>query len=168
MQDKLRVAADAATVIVAVVVIAVVADRYFAREFPDTNPLTTSLLNTQIDAASMGVDFTVADRTAIVFVQQECPACAESLPFYRRLTDRDTEAVQILFAAPQHNAGIASYLASNAIAPDRVLLVRPGQLPAMATPTVMVVDRDGSITHSWVGWLSTAAENEVLNALFGT
>lgn len=171
MNNKLRLAADAATVAIAAVVIAVAADRYFGQRPLTTdqlaaNPLATALLNAEIDPMSVGVDFRVAKRTAIVFVQQECPACIESLPFYRRLTNRDTDSVQIVFAAPRHNTDIESYLSSNNIIPDRVILVGPGQLPATATPTVMLVDEIGSVTHSWVGWLSDEAEREVLDALF--
>lgn len=171
MNSKLRVAADAATVALAAVVIAVAADRYFGQQpFTTdqlaTNPLAAALLNSEIDPAPVGLDFGVAERTAIVFVQQECPACIESLPFYQRLTDRDTDSVQIVFAAPRHNTNIESYLLSHDIIPDRVVLVGPGQLPAAATPTLMLVDPAGSVTHSWVGWLSDEVEREVLDALF--
>ena len=167
MRERLPIAADMATVVVAVLVAVLVTDRYFDQQTsPMNNPLATMLLNTQINGTQLGLDFAAVERTAIVFVQQQCPGCAESLPFYRRLVSHDTDEVQILFAAPNHEVEIEAYLESNSIVADGVVLFGPGQLPATATPTVMVVDKGGVVTHAWVGWLSADAEAEVLDELF--
>ena len=70
-------------------------------------------------------------------IQEGCPACEESLPFYRRVTVQDTKEddVQIVVAVPDHNTGIAVYLESHQIEPDAVVfLTGPHQLPTSAAP----------------------------------
>ena len=166
MIERLRVAADVATVIVGVAVVLLVAGRYFDQSSPTGNPLSAMLLNAELDGTLLGVDFTAAERTVIMFVQQECPACEESLPFYRRLMNRDTDKVQVLFAAPDREVEIEAYLASSGIVPDGVFLVQAGQFPATATPTILIVDTGGVVTPAWVGRLSPDGEAGVFGELF--
>ena len=42
----------------------------------------------RLDATAIGVDFRAARRTLILAIQEDCPACAASMPFYRQLTER--------------------------------------------------------------------------------
>ena len=158
--------ADIATVVIAVVVLVLVVQRYVAPSLP-MNPMASALLNINVNNI-FGVDFAAKPRTAVVIVQQDCPACTQSLPFYRRLTENRIEAAQIVFAAPSEDEGIGAYLAMQDVNPDSiVLMARPEQLLFSATPTILITGRDGVVTHAWIGVLSSDAEAEVFQALFG-
>ena len=86
------------------------------------------------------------------------------MPFYRRLTNIVTDT-PIIVAAPAFDTGMELHLSERGVDPDAVLLVERGQVPVAGTPTLLVVDATGLITHSWIGVLDVAREAEVLEAL---
>ena len=100
-------------------------------------------------------------------LQSECGYCQQSIPFYRRLLEHDTADVQIVVAAPPHDTGIEDYLASEWVNPDAVVFVEGGVLPVSGTPTLLLVDSEGLVTHAWIGLLDAGREAEVIDALFG-
>ena len=161
---------DVVTIAGAIAVLALVGERYVTRSSSTggASPgMGASLLNTQI-GGTFGVDFTATERTALVVFRQECPACVESLPFYRRLTEPTAAGVQVVFAAPEENADVEGYLASHDVDPDAIVFTPTGrENPFFATPTLAIVDKGGVITHVWVGSLPRDAEVEVLDELFG-
>ena len=92
----------------------------------------------------------------------------ESLAFYRKLTGLQAAGVQIVFAAPEHNTNIEAYLESRDVHPDAVVFTSAGNTaPFFATPTLVIADQGGVISHAWVGSLAPDAEAEVLHELFG-
>ena len=174
MKTWLGVLVDVVTVAVAIAALALVGERYFGERYftvsaPPAAPsaMAASLLNTPI-GETFGVDFAAAERTALVVFREECPACVESLPFYRRLTDFEAVGVRIVFAAPEHNTSIQAYLESRDVDPDGVVFTSAGRIsPFFATPTLVIADQGGVIRHAWVGSLAPDAEAEVLHELFG-
>lgn len=156
---------DVATVVVAIVVLVLAAQRYLTPPMA-LNPMTSGLLNIDVND-EFDIDFAAVDRTAVVVVRQDCPACTESLSFYRQLTAQAAERVQVVFAAPVDDTGIAAHLASHGVNADRVVFMsEPGNLPFLATPTILLVGTDGIVSHAWVGVLSPDAEVEVVRTLF--
>lgn len=170
LRSWLGVAGDAATIAAAVAVVFLVVDRYRTPDGPaDTlAAMSAALVNAEL-GETLDVDFRAAERTAVVVVREDCPACNESLPFYRRLTARDEDYVQIVFAGPETRDQLVEYLASHGVSPDFVVSTGfDARSPFSATPTLAVADEAGVITHAWVGLLSTRAEDEVLSVLFGS
>lgn len=169
MKIWLGVLVDVVTVALAIAALALVGERYFTVSAPAAAPsaMGASLLNTQIDE-TFGVDFAAAERTALVVFREECPACVESLAFYRRLTGFEAAGVQIVFAAPEQNTNIEAYLESRDVDPEAVVFTSAGRIsPFFATPTLVITDQGGVIRHAWVGSLAPDAEAEVLHELFG-
>ena len=121
----------------------------------------------RLDAAVTGIDFGAAPRTLILAIQQDCPACAASMPFYRRLTDRVTTDVQVVVAAGLGDVEIERYLSAYGIEPDAVVRRSSDTLPVSVTPTLLLVDATGLVEHFWVGLLSAPAEQDLLTGLFG-
>ena len=117
--------------------------------------------------ASIGVDFAAGRSTLVLFLQSGCRFCRESMGFYRRLMARDTADVQIIVAAPARDAGLRPYLLEEGVEPDGIVYVDQGELPVVATPTLLVIEPDGRVSRSWVGRLDDEGEGEVFAALFG-
>ena len=103
--------------------------------------------------------------TLIMALRSDCGFCQESMPFYRRLLARDRAGVRIIVAAPPADTGIADYLASESVNPDTVAFVEPDAVPVSGTPTLLLVDGEGLVTHAWIGLLNAEREAEVLDAV---
>lgn len=155
---------DVLTVAVAVAVLAFLAQRFYdERAGSSERPVS----EVRLDEDALGVAFRDSARTLIVVVREDCPACAESMAFYRRLMTRDNEDVQVVVAAASRETAIRAYLESHRFEPDGVISVESGTLPVPGTPTLLLVAPDGLVTHAWIGVLSAAAEADVLGELFG-
>ena len=120
-----------------------------------------------MDTAATGIDYSAGDRNLVMALQSDCPFCQESMPFYRRLLERDTADVQIVVVAPPQDTNINDYLASEGVYPDSIVFVAPGVLPVSGTPTLLLVNGEGLVTRAWIGVLSPEREAEVIDALFG-
>ena len=114
------------------------------------------------------VDWTAAERTLVLSLDSECVFCTESIPFYRRVQAYDDADVQIVVVAPFYDQEMKDYLAAQDLQPDQVVIVNElNALPDSGTPTLLLVDRNGFVTHAWIGLLSSDREKEVLAAVFG-
>jgi hypothetical protein len=169
MASKLDTAANIATVLVAIAVGGVIAQRYRTPSLP-TGP-NSYAVGEDISQA-VPVDFGVAERTAVIAVQEGCHFCEESMPFYRRLiTERNRRKsdVRIVFAAPVRDTTIQASLASKGVMPDSVVHVEAGsKFRITATPTLLVADRAGRVTSEMVGELAPDQQQETMDKLFRT
>ncbi len=117
-------------------------------------------------ASAIGGDFSTSRQTLIIALQSGCGFCQQSMPFYRRLLERDTDDVRIVVAAPPYDTGIGDFLAAEGVEPDSVVFAGTGALPISGTPTLLLVDGAGLVTHGWIGLLNAEREAEVLEAVF--
>lgn len=163
MERLLRSVADGMIILVGVVVLGVIGIRYL----PFLQPPTEQAVGTRLDPATVGIDFGAGQKTLIMALQSDCGFCQQSMPFYRRLLGEDAAATQVVIAVPPHDDGIRDYLASERVKPDVIAFVERGALPVAGTPTLLLVDSQGLITHAWVGLLNDAGEAEVMGALSG-
>ena len=99
---------DIVTIVVGVVVLGVLGIRYLA-PVPAPTPV-------RLDA-SVGVDFAAGAPTLIMALSEDCVFCRESMPFYRRLLEQDTDTVQIVVAGPANEPDIESTSRLNASFP---------------------------------------------------
>lgn len=115
-----------------------------------------------------------ADRTLLVVVRDGCTYCARSMPFYRRIAARRAErgsaGPQFVAVVLQERdaAGAARYVASERLSVDRAVPLagtQQEQLGVAATPTLLLVDRTGTILNVWVGQLAGHVQQEVFEAM---
>lgn len=153
--------ADAITVVVGVTLLVALGARYLS-----SGPVTPGV-GGHLDPA-VGIDVAAGSQALVLALQSDCSFCQESMPFYRRLlVERNSGDLQIVVAAPSHDVGIGEYLAQEEFHPDDVVFVERGQLPVAGTPTLLVVDASGTVTHAWIGRLDAEQEAEVMSVLFG-
>lgn len=106
-------------------------------------------------------------RIVLVALQAGCPFCAQSAPFYKRLIasahDRkDMEVVAIMPSSPRDSE---AYLKNKEMPFSNVLQEPLGHLRIKGTPTLLLVDANGIVLHSWVGLLNDDAQREVLDEI---
>ena len=166
---KINILADVVLIVVGLVVVGML----LSRETPAVPTIPTALLSEEESfvgnlSAVDGIDWTAAEHTLVLSLDSECVFCTESTPFYRRVQEYDTADVQVVVVAPFYDLGMNDYLAAQSLRPDEVVMVTElSTLPESGTPTLLLVDRDGLVTHAWIGLLSSDREEEVLAAVFG-
>lgn len=116
-----------------------------------------------------GLTYDQAERTVLLFLSSTCIYCTESMPFYRSLAEaqRDSPGLFRLVAVTKEDKNVmANYLGSHALTVDQITTVAADQpFRLRLTPTLVLVDRDGKATQSWVGALSEDNKAEVLRAI---
>jgi hypothetical protein len=109
-----------------------------------------------------GVSYSAASLTVALVVQSQCPYCAASMPFYKRLGDlRKTLPFQLVVASAESTTTTTLYLKQRGLTADVVATLKPGQIDTSGTPTLVLIDKEGVVIDSWLGQLSDSQENEV-------
>ncbi len=103
------------------------------------------------------------ERTTLVLVLQKgCRYCEESAAFYRRLREqRSGDQPRMLGVVPGDKTEIASYLSDQGIPVDGIFNIPLSEINVSATPTLLLVDRSGTLREVWVGKLDEGKEAEV-------
>jgi thiol-disulfide isomerase/thioredoxin len=107
-----------------------------------------------------------APRTLVVVTNSYCHFCSESMPFYQKLSQLSRRSGARFVAAtaedPERNR---AYLGANGVFADAVVSVWDSKLNIHATPTIIVVNSNGTVVGCWVGKLPEQAEAEVERVL---
>lgn len=122
-----------------------------------------------------GVDYGAKDKTVVFALSTRCRFCEENGPFYRETIEasRRSGRFQVVFAFSQENSDGSAFL-------DRIGLsglasqfhvtsrVDFGRIGIRATPTTIVVGRDGMIRRAKVGMVGTDESVALIRDLQGT
>lgn len=113
-----------------------------------------------------GVDWASSGRTVVLALSTTCHYCSESAAFYRKLISEAVKhRVPVVAVLPQPTAEGRSYLDALGLHVQDVLQTPLDAVDAAATPTLLVVDKSGSISKAWVGKLAPERESQVLASL---
>ncbi|HYY94955.1 MAG TPA: hypothetical protein VE713_10580 [Pyrinomonadaceae bacterium] len=108
-----------------------------------------------------GVDWAKNGQTLLLVLSSGCHYCTESAPFYQRLTKgSDVNRIALL---PQPADEGRRYVDSLGITVGEVRQVSLNSLRVPGTPTILIVDKNGVVTDSWVGLLSSEEEAALLS-----
>lgn len=115
------------------------------------------------------IDWAKSDRTLLLVLSEGCRFCSESAPFYQRLV-RDTDGrdgVRLVAVLPQDVNEGRKYLNELGVTINEIKQSSLDSLGVGGTPTLILVNREGAVTDSWVGKLPPDKESEVLGRLQG-
>jgi hypothetical protein len=114
-----------------------------------------------------GVDWAQSGRTMLFVLSTSCQFCKASMPFYKKLVDESKKIKDIRFVAllPQERDQALKYLTDMGIGIQEIQQSTPNAIGASAFPTLILVDKTGTIKKSWVGKLSPVQEAEVVHEL---
>lgn len=114
-----------------------------------------------------GINWEDKNRTLLFVMSSSCKYCKESAPFYQRIVKETQKMKDLRLVAllPQDVEQGEKYLNNMGIAISEVKHSEPGAVGASGFPTLIMVDKTGTIKKAWVGKLSADKEVEVITQL---
>lgn len=170
MSDKYKrveLLANIAIIVVALLIGVVLVRRYLLPVPTDVGHAEVAQVKPGTRLSLPGLDWGKSDKTLLLVLSADCRYCTESAPFYRRLAEQrgGRQDVRLIAVLPQGVGTARQYLGGLGVAVDEIAQATPAALNARATPTLIVVDRTGSVVQSWVGMLPAEKEAEVVRTL---
>lgn len=103
----------------------------------------------------------------LLFLQQDCKVCIESVAFYRRITDSFADAgnVQLILITPNEPEIADKFFRDKGLPIATVLKGERGLLGVKLSPTLILADSTAVVRGSWIGQLSPEREAEVMTML---
>jgi thiol-disulfide isomerase/thioredoxin len=114
-----------------------------------------------------GVSWGDSNQTVVLALSDKCHYCSESAPFYQRLA-RDLanrKDVRLVAVFPQDVDASKKYLDGLGVPVGQVVQASLDSLQVRGTPTLVIVDKNGNVTQSWVGKLDSTRESQVLDRI---
>jgi thiol-disulfide isomerase/thioredoxin len=109
-----------------------------------------------------------ADRTVALVLAQGCGYCQASMPFYRRLNEAQKGGrFRMVVITPDPADAFRRFLGQQSVSADAVISVSAADLSVRGTPTLVVLDRTGSVREFRTGRLSQEEETRLLAVLAG-
>lgn len=113
-----------------------------------------------------GVDLAQSDKTLIFALQPSCRFCTDSAPFYKRIAETNAVSkAQLVAVSPQSIGDTKAYLELLGVPIERIAQIKLNTIGVSGTPSLLLVNKSGSVTKAWVGRLSGVQEEEVLSSL---
>jgi thioredoxin-related protein len=169
LHKRIELIANIAIIVVAILLGGVLFNRYLLSASPKAEAVERTPIKPGMKLSLSGVDWARGDKTLLLVLSTNCRYCAESVSFYQQLAQQKTERndVRLIAILPQSADEAQKYLNEHGITVDEVRQAAPGAAYAKATPTLIMVDRTGSVIESWVGKLPPEKEAEVLSHFLG-
>jgi peroxiredoxin len=165
MRITLERITNAALIVTCLLTIAVLGARYI-RAAPTSGDLSQLLpfaVGQQMkDIADVSYDQSAA--TLVLYAKSTCPYCSESMPFYRQLLDlpaAKTNQARLVVASAEPAVTVRAYLQEYGVKPDKIAT----SAATRPTPTLVLVDRKGTIRGMWIGKQKPEAERDVVSRL---
>ena len=116
------------------------------------------------------VDLKEADATLLMFVRSTCVFCTDSMPFYSRLTRElrarpSSKSLRVVVVTTDDSQTAATYLEKYAVQVDTIIAKTLPPSKVRATPTLLLVSRDGHVKNAWTGRLPQLQEEQVRRAI---
>jgi len=164
MKNKIEVIANLTIILLAVVIGSIfVKDRFFGPGL-QMNEVKAGDNLTHLD----GWDWSAHDRTLMLVLRKGCHFCEDSVPFYQRLvaTQREDGSTAALIAVfPDSEDAAKEVIRSQGLEIRALPGVSLEGLKVSGTPTLLLVDKSGTVLNAWIGVLSPRQELEVMKAV---
>jgi hypothetical protein len=157
------------SIVIAVILLIIMGVRSFL-----PNPSGTAQSQAPPDLIKPGMKFTLPgfdwskkDAHIVLVLRKGCHFCSESAPFYQRLVQAVTNRtdLELIAALPQDAAAAQQYLNELQVPIAEVRQADMIATKVYATPTILLVDKTGTVTELWRGKLQPDKELEILNRL---
>lgn len=178
MIRKLEILANIAVVITSVVLCSVLVNKYFFTSARQEAPVEVVQSKGLASSASRrpsiqagtkislpGIDWSKSTRTVVLALSTTCHFCSESAPFYQKLQQQKPNNVRLVavFSQPVENS--RNYLNQLGVSVNDVVQSSLASLGVSGTPTLLLIDSEGSVTDSWVGRLSDSEAARVIEQI---
>ena len=111
-----------------------------------------------------GANWSNHKQTLVLLLQKSCHFCVESAPFYQKLStaSRAQTQTRMLAVLPNPVDEAKNYLKELGIEIADIRQADLGALGVAGTPTIVLVNDQGTIIESWVGKLKPEEEEKIL------
>jgi hypothetical protein len=163
MKSKIEAAANLIVIVFAVVVGSVFLKDRLSPPAPEPEAVKAGDKLPNLD----GWDWASHEETLVLGLRKGCHFCEDSGPFYQRLMAQQEQggsspAILAVFPDPADTAKeVAKSEGLTAHVLGRVPLEK---LKISGTPTLLLVDRNGTVLNAWIGVLSPRQELEVMRS----
>jgi rhodanese-related sulfurtransferase/thiol-disulfide isomerase/thioredoxin len=135
------------------------------------NPTASKVLvGGKVKLPLSNIDWSKSEQTLVLVLREGCSFCFDSIPFYKKLVNETQghQRVRLLVVMPTEVGIAQSYLKSVGLPMLEVKQATQQSLGVPGTPTLILVNNQGSIINAWVGKLDPKQELEVLAQLFSS
>ena len=149
-----RRAATTVSFVLAVVVVATAATIFWPRLSTAMGivPAPPPPAYTAGDAVDVPADwYSDNDRTVILVAQAGCGACQRAMPYFTRLIGHLGDRATFIMASPGLQSDYDRQYGHAIGLADEAIRILPRNARARATPTLIVVDRQGTVLGAWEG-----------------
>lgn len=164
IKTKLEQIANITVIVLALVIgSALVKDRFFSAA-PQVNEVKVGERLTNLH----GWEWNAHDRTLVLVLRKGCHFCEDSAPFYQRLIAQQKQYgpdTSIVAVFPDAAYAVNEVVQSEGLEVQALAGVRLEGLKVSGTPTLLLVDKNGTVLNMWIGVLSPRQELEVINAI---
>jgi hypothetical protein len=163
MKAKIEGAANVMVIILAVVVGSVFLKDRLSTAAPEANSVKAGDRLAKLD----GWDWGAHDQTLVLALRKGCHFCEDSTPFYQRLVAQQQQEGSnsaIVAVFPDTADTVKQLVQSERLVVHALAGVPLDRLKVDATPTLLLVDRSGTVLNAWMGILSPREELEVMRA----
>lgn len=166
INQRIELVANALIVIVAVMLIGVIAQKYFfsSHDGHDHAARVQPTVGKKLNLTD--VNFSEKPRTVLLALQTTCRYCNESADFYKRLVEETKgRNIKLVAVFPTKVEDSSRHLTELGVTGFEVKQSPISALDASGTPTLIITNDKGEVTNFWVGKLPAEKEAEVLNQL---
>jgi len=163
MKGKIETAANVIVIIVAIVIGSV----FLKDRLPMAAPQAASVQPGDKLANLEGWDWNAHHQTLVLALRKGCHFCEDSTPFYRRLFAEQQRAGttgDVVAVFPDTTDSVTELIRSEGLDVHAVAGIPLDKLKVSATPTLLLVDKNGTVKSAWIGMLSPRQELEVMQA----
>ena len=162
ISKKIEIAANIAIILVAIMIGALLVQKYFL----STKPPTQTTIPIGMKLSLPNIDWAKNGRTLILALQEGCRFCSESAPFYQRLTQEvANRQIPLVTVIPHPLASGQKYLNEIGVSIGEIRQATLNSIGVRGTPTLLWVNDRGEVTGGWIGKLSPDKEAEVIRSL---
>jgi len=163
--NKLQTLANIASIIVSVLLSVVLVKVFLLPQKGPAPNLTQPHAGMNMKQSLPGIDWARNNRTLVLALSTQCHFCNESAPFFRRVADEAGKDLRMVAVLPQSTAEAQTYLTNQGVRVDEVRQAPTNSIGVTGTPTLLLVNSAGVVTHVWVGKLQPDQEAEALSIL---
>lgn len=167
MKGKIEAIANIAVVVIAVVVGLVFLKDRLSPPAPEPEAVKAGDKLPNLD----GWDWGAHEQTLVLGLRKGCHFCEDSAPFYQRLTAQQQpggSSPAILAVFPDPADTVKEVVQSEGLTAHVLAGVPLEKLKISGTPTLLLVNRSGTVLNAWIGILSPRQELEVMSATNST
>lgn len=164
MRTKIEVVANVLVILLAVVIGSV----YLKDRFSAPNPAPNEVKAGNKLPRLAGWDWSAHERTLVLVLKKGCHFCEDSAPFYQRLAAQQrSEGLEVAIVAvfPDSADAVNEVARSEGLGIHALAGVPLETLKVSGTPSLLLVDKSGTVLNTWIGMLSPRQELDVMRAV---